>query len=314
MGPNVRSSLIHFAQGLLMGGADIIPGVSGGTMALIVGIYARLIDSLSSLFSVALATLRFDREAFRRHVREVEWRLILPLGFGIATAIYLASQFIPYLIETYPEQMLGLFFGLVAASLAIPWLRIDDPGGREIAVALPAALLAFLFVGLPQEGALQPGLLRVFASAAVAICAMILPGVSGAFLLKAMGIYEVTLGALEGAFALEGAAVVYVLVFLAGAAVGLGSFSKVLNWLIKHYQNATMAALVGLMAGALRALWPWQEADRTLRLPQSGEPLTSVLLLFALGFISIALLTWLSADQLEEETSKRPDGERVHTS
>lgn len=297
---NVRSSLLHYAQGLLMGGSDIIPGVSGGTMALIVGIYRRLIDSISSLFSVVLGAVRLDGVALREHSREVEWRLIIPLILGIGTAIVVGAMVIPSLLERYPEQCRGLFFGLVAASLAIPWLRIEEQGRREVIVAAVAAVVVYMLVGLPQARGASPNLLRVFFSAAVAICAMILPGVSGAFLLEALGIYRPTLEAGHRALEFSGPDVLYVLVFMAGAALGLGVFSKVLNWLIKHYQNVTMAALVGMMAGALRALWPWQTADRTLQWPQAGDPVMSVAGLALFGFAFIAVLTWFSARRLEE--------------
>jgi putative membrane protein len=271
------STLAHFAQGLLMGGSDAIPGVSGGTMALIVGIYRRLIDSISSFVSLVLATVRFDAEARRQHARAVDWRLVLPLGGGVLTAFAVAMQVIPYLLETYPEQMRGLFFGLVAASV----------------VAFAAA--AYALVGLPQQSAADPSPLRVFFSASVAICAMILPGVSGAYLLHAFGVYEATfrhLGDLDA---------VYFLAFGGGAVFGLGAFSKLLDWLLEHYHDATMTALTGLMAGALRALWPWQAESRALQFPGAGDPLASVLALAAAGFLFIAVITWLGAERLDED-------------
>lgn len=297
----LRSALVHYAQGLLMGGSDVIPGVSGGTMALIVGIYRRLIDSISSLFSLVLGLIRFDGDAVRLHSKEVEWRLLIPLGLGIVTAIILAATVILDLVTAYPEESQGLFFGLVAASIAIPWLRIDQTGSDKVLIAVAAAALAFWLVSLPPQSASQPTLIRVFGSASVAICAMILPGVSGAFLLKAFGIYEVTLEAGRGALALNGADILYVLTFMAGAAIGLGVFSKILNWLLKRYKDITMAALVGLMAGALRALWPWLDGQGGLQWPGPGDPIWSVLILALAGFVFIVLLTWWSASRLEED-------------
>ena len=280
-----------------MGGADIIPGVSGGTMALILGIYRRLIDALSHLFSAVPSAVRLDLAAVREQLRAVEWGLLLPLGVGIVAAIAVASQFIPALLEHYPHQMRGLFFGLVAASIAVPWLRIGRLRPGLLLLALAGAAAAFFFVGLPVLGATEePGLLRIFASAAVAICAMILPGVSGAFLLEVLGVYEPTTEAVKHAD------VLYVLVFGAGAALGLGLFSNVLDWLLDHHHDRTMAALVGLMAGSLRALWPWQPWDehaRTLLWPAAGDPVASVLLLGALGFAFVAALTWWGRRQLE---------------
>jgi putative membrane protein len=283
----LRQSLTHFAQGLLMGGADIIPGVSGGTMALIVGIYSRLIAGLSDVFSTVIALAKFDFAGAAERARVVEWGLLVPLGAGIISALVIGARIIPHLIETYPHQSLGLFFGLVAGSIAIPWKRIDRKTSVIFLVAAGFAVAAFLLTGIPPQQAGNPTLIRVFATAAVAICAMILPGVSGAFLLKVLGMYEVTLAAVNARD------VLYVATFVLGAAVGIGLFSKLLDWLLSNRYNVTMAALVGLMVGAIRALWPWQDADRSLLLPDPGEPIWSVVLLGVLGFALVtALAVW----------------------
>ncbi len=285
-----------------MGGADIVPGVSGGTMALIVGVYERLIDSLSSGFSMLVAAARFRRADVRRHARAVDWWLVVPLFAGIVTAIGAASFFLPHLIETYPHQMRGLFLGLVSESIAVPWLRIGRMTPRLLALAVAGAVAAFTIVGLPLlEAQPDPSLPRAFVSASVAICAMILPGISGAFLLEVMGIYQPTVEALRSAIALEPHSVLYVAVFVLGAMVGLGLFSKALDWLISRYHDRTMAALVGLMAGSLRALWPWQpweSHERVLLWPQPGDPLVAVLVLVAIGFFFVAFLTWFAASDL----------------
>lgn len=290
-----------------MGGADIIPGVSGGTMALIVGIYERLIDSLSSAFSMVAALLRLRVDEAPEHARDVDWLFVLPLLAGIIAAIVSASFFLPGLIERYPHQMRGLFLGLVAASIAVPWLRIGRMTWRLLLVALAGAVAAFLVVGLPLLGtAPDPALLRVGASASIAICAMILPGVSGAFLLEVLGIYEPTVESLRAALGMDLHAIAYVAVFGVGAAVGLGLFSKLLDWLLARYHDLTMAALVGLMAGSLRALWPWQPwetHERILLWPGPGDPVLSVLILTGLGFAFVALLTFLGSRRIAESGS-----------
>ena len=264
-------------------------------MALIVGIYRRLIDSISSFVSFALATVRFDHTERRRHFREVEWHLVLPLAAGILIAFGIATVVIPYLMERFPEQMRGLFFGLVAASIVIPWLRIRTPQAWHALLVVLFATAAYFLVGLPQQSAADPSLLRVFLSTSVAICAMILPGVSGAYLLHAMGVYETTF---EHMANLEW---LYIAAFAGGAAFGLGAFSKLLDWLLKTRHDATMAALTGLMAGALRALWPWQTESRTLQLPGPADPVWSVLVLGLLGAVFIAAITWMGAQRLEEK-------------
>ena len=281
------SALLRYVlYGMLMGGADVIPGVSGGTMALIVGIYERLVGAISSAVSVGLALVRFDVAALRSHWRAVPWAFVLPLAVGIGAAIKLGAVVIPDLMTAYPEQMRGLFLGLVGASLLIPALRIENLTGVHVGIGLGFAVLTFYLTGLPVFEVSDPGLVRVFCSAAVAICAMILPGISGAFLLEAMGIYTPTLEALN---ALEWS---YVLTFMAGAAIGLGAFAKLLDWLLSHRHDATMAALVGLIAGALRALWPYTGPGRSLQLPESGEPVVPVVALVVIGFGAVLVLLW----------------------
>jgi putative membrane protein len=282
-----------------MGGADVIPGVSGGTMALIVGVYERLVGGISSAVSLGLALVRFRFDEAREHAAEIPWRLVLPLGAGIVGAVVLGARVIPPLMQAFPEQMSGLFLGLVAASLIVPAMRMDRFTLFHGGLVAVFGTAAFALVGLPVFETSTPGLLRVFLSASVSICAMILPGISGAFLLKALGIYEPTLAALSGGEWL------YVATFCAGAAAGLGAFAKLLDWLLAHRHDATMAALIGLIAGALRALWPWGGAERALRLPESGEPVGSVLLLVAAGFIGVVALIWWSHAPPEPETAAR---------
>ena len=175
-----------------MGGADIIPGVSGGTVALIVGIYERLIASTKEAFAAVVALMKADVESFREHLRSIEWMLVVPVLAGIVTALLLGAAVIPGLLDRYPIEMRAAFFGLIVGSLYIPWHRMGSVGWENAAVALVAAVAAFLLVGLPAAGPSDPSLISVFFFAAIAICAMILPGVSGAFLLLVFGIYEPT--------------------------------------------------------------------------------------------------------------------------
>lgn len=281
----------------MMGTADVIPGVSGGTMALIVGIYERLIEAVRAVTHVPLALLPRQKASFREALLAVEWRFVMPLGIGIVFAIGLGAQFIPELMATYPEESRALFFGLVAASLIIPWQRAGKVRLGGYMLALAAAILAFVLVGLPVARAPDPSLLRVFASAAVAICAMILPGVSGAFLLAVLGIYEPTL------IALRTLDIPYVVVFILGAITGLAVFSRLLSFLLARYYTTTMVVLVGLLAGSLRALWPWQAgvwidgewvtSPAVLLAPPSVSAAAVAGTIALLGFALVAMLTWM---------------------
>ena len=158
----LRSIFRNFAAGLLMGGADIIPGVSGGTMALIMGVYGALVAAVSQATSLGLALVRFDGAKVKTLAAELPWRLILPLGGGILLAAGVGARVIPPLMDAYPYQMNGLFLGLVAASLVIPAMRISTYRPIHAAFAIGCAALAYFLVGLPVFSSEAPGLLRVF--------------------------------------------------------------------------------------------------------------------------------------------------------
>lgn len=278
------SAAVHWVQGLLMGTADVIPGVSGGTVALIVGIYHDLIDGIHAVAAWLVALVRRDRAAAREHWRAADLVLLLPLGLGILMALAIGSVVLPPLIETYPVVTSSVFFGLIAGALPVPWQRIARRRGRHYALAAGGGLVAYVLAGLAPATVDDPTLLLVFGAAAVAICAMILPGVSGAYLLLVMGMYEVTLHALRD---LD---VVYVAVFVAGAVTGLGAFSRLLAWLLDARHDATMAVLVGLMAGSLRRLWPWQTEQAELLAPASGGEVLLAAGCVLVGLLAVTLL------------------------
>lgn len=262
-----------------MGSADVVPGVSGGTVALILGIYTRLVMAIRSVASAATALLRGRRTVARSHWADVPWAFVLPLGLGMLTALGIGSVVLPPLLERYPMQTSAIFFGMIVASLAVPWRQAGQRGIREVGIAAVCAVAAFAVMGLPElvvEGDLPTW--RILASAAVAICAMILPGVSGAFLLLALGVYEPTLEAVSG---LD---LVYIATFVVGAVVGLGVFSKLLSHLLATHLAATMAGLTGLMLGALRVLWPWGGQEGQLHAPLGVRDALVGLVLAAVGF------------------------------
>jgi putative membrane protein len=299
---NPLQLLGNYARGLLMGGADVVPGVSGGTVALIVGIYERLIRSIRLGASALLRGVRLDFAGSRQRFGEVEWRLILPLGAGIATALVIGARIIPPLLETQREPVFAIFFGLILGSVVVPLRRIERVGWGELALIAGAAVGAFVVVGLPPREIADPPLIYVFVAAAIAICAMILPGVSGAFLLLVMGIYRPTLDAVT---ALN---LPYVLTFMAGAVIGLGSFARVLEWLLVHRHSMTMAALTGLMIGGVRALWPWQTEDRAVLMPPDVAAALIMAMLAAVGFIAVLLLVRAGGSRVAAPAEPRAPG------
>ncbi|CAN5775165.1 DUF368 domain-containing protein [soil metagenome] len=289
----LRRLIGNYARGLLMGGADVIPGVSGGTVALIVGIYERLIHAIRMGASALLSAVRLNFTESRRKFGEVEWLLVVPLGAGILTALVIGARVIPPLLEEYPEPVYALFFGLILGSVAVPFRRIERVGGVEILAIVVAAVLAFVVVGLPPREIADPPLPYVFVAAMIAICAMILPGVSGAFLLLVLGVYAASLDALRTLN------LPYVLTFVAGAVIGLGSFARLLEWLLVHRHGLTMAALAGLMIGGVRALWPWQTQDRALLGAPDLLDVAAMLAIAAVGFAAVSLLIWYGGRRVE---------------
>jgi putative membrane protein len=299
-----RPRPVHFLHGLMMGAADIVPGVSGGTVALIVGIYERLIASVRAAATAAAKLLRLRPAESRGALHEVEWPFVIPLGLGVLTALVIGARLIEPLLHQYPVQLRALFFGLIAASLAIPWRRREAHRSHHYALALAAAAAAFLLVGIPPREVADPALPIVFLAASIAICAMILPGVSGSFLLLVMGMYQPTLAALNSLHA------AYIAVFVAGAAVGLGVFSKLLHYLLRAHHDVTMAALVGLMAGSLRALWPYQDESRALLAPPSTGSLLVVAAIALLGFAAVAALAKIGSLASRPHDRLRPPAAR----
>jgi putative membrane protein len=283
---------INAVRGSLIGAAEVVPGVSGGTVALVVGVYERLIDSASSLLS-ALRLLVRDlprgrgAAAGRAELRRVDWATVLPVGVAMLLAVVTLARVIEPLLEEHPERARALFFGLVLASIAVPAAMVARWGRRELVLAAGALVAAAVLTGLPPASTDSPPLPIVFLAAAVAVCALVLPGVSGSFLLLSIGIYEPTLAAVNDRD------LVYVAVFVAGAVTGLALFVKVIQYLLASRRRATLAVMTGLMAGSLRALWPWQDDDRALLSP--SDEVGPVIGLFLLGLAIVGALLLFEA-------------------
>jgi len=236
-----------FFTGFSMGAADIVPGVSGGTMAFIMGVYETLIDAIKSfnLKAVQLALKLKFGELFNK---QIPIRFLLALGFGLLTAIFALSTFLDTALDQTPTYVFAFFAGLILASIVAVGAKVVWKPSAIVAF-LVGAVIAFWIVGLPTLGdqlGHAPAIL--FVSGMIAICAMILPGISGSFILLILGQYEFVLNAVRERDIISLAAVA------AGAALGIIAFSRVLSWLLKHYENVTVAILVGFMAGSLRLI------------------------------------------------------------
>ncbi|MFO7664543.1 MAG: DUF368 domain-containing protein [Chloroflexota bacterium] len=239
-----------FARGLAMGAADIVPGVSGGTIAFISGIYEELVSSIR-----AFGRPQLIRAAFSLRVKEIfrlaNWRFLLFLGVGIMTAIFTLAGFLEYMLLNRPVFLWAFFFGLVVASVFTISRSIKIWRPHLLAATVAGAIGAFWLVGIVPLQTPETWWFYVL-SGALASCAMILPGISGSYILLLLGKYQQVLSAVNQRDVVTLALVAF------GAVIGLITFAQILHYLFKRYHNATVAVLIGLMIGSLRKIWPWK--------------------------------------------------------
>jgi len=256
----------HALKGFCMGSADIIPGVSGGTMALILGIYERLLNAIRSFDRGWLNDLLNLR--IRRALARNDLAFLFPLLVGIVGALLFFTRVVPLptLIVTHPELVYGLFFGLIVASVVILMGEVEHYGVREIATAIAGVLIGFAVVNLVPVTT-PAALWFIFLCGFVAISAMLLPGISGSFILLILGKYAYIIDAL-GNFDLP-----VIVTFCAGMVVGLIVFSRTITWLLRHYHQATLLLIKGILIGSLWVIWPFQE--RTFEWVHGKEKLIS---------------------------------------
>lgn len=239
---------------MAMGAADVVPGVSGGTIAFISGIYEELITSINNIRPALLGIWR--RQGFRAFWQALNGNFLLALVLGIGTSVLSLAKGISWLLTEEPVLIWSFFFGLVVASILYVARAIGrwTPGG--ILALLVGAALAYLVVSLPVSES-AGGMGYLFLSGALAICAMILPGISGAFILVLLGSYKTVLDAVH-----QRDLQIIVVVGL-GAVFGLLSFARLLKWMFARYRDLTLALLTGFIAGSLRKIWPWKEVLET---------------------------------------------------
>lgn len=251
-------------KGLAMGAADVVPGVSGGTIAFISGIYKELIDSINNVNFSVLKTLKTS--GIKAAWKQINGSFLFALLLGIAISILTFAKIIIYSLEHYPILVWSFFFGLVLASIAFIWKDIDNWELRTIFFLIFGSIVSY-FVTVMEPTSSPDSYLYLFLSGFVAIIAMILPGISGAFILLLMGSYETVIGTInqfrDGLFNLNWEvlqqAILKLLTFAVGAIIGLKLFSKVLHWMFENHKNSTLALLIGFMIGSLNKIWPWKE-------------------------------------------------------
>ncbi len=309
-GPDTLSeTVILFLKGFVMGSADIIPGVSGGTIALITGIYEKVLAAIKS-FNVNALKKVFKLD-ISGAVEIAHLRFVMVLFSGIAFAILTLARLMNFLLKTHPEPTFSLFFGLIAASIFVVGRKVSWKTPQGIAI-VTGTFFAYLIVGLipvttPNE------LWFIFFSGVIAISAMILPGLSGAFILLILGKYQFITGTLKSPFSVNEETailnIIIIFVFCAGCAVGLAGFARFLNYLLLKWHDLTLAFLTGLMAGSMRRIWPWK-GEAEIQIIRGKEHIVSqsnVLpdfsdgnTLFCIGLIVTGVVVILILDRLSD--------------
>ena len=273
-----------------MGCADVVPGVSGGTMALLMGIYEELIDAIRACGQVETWNMVLHGQ-WSRAWQKVHGPFLVTVFLGIVTAVFSLAHLIEWLLEAYPLRLWGFFFGLVLASVLEVSRRIKKWDITLVVGLVAGAAIAYCIVGLVPLQTPEASWF-VFLSGAIAICAMILPGISGSFLLVLMGKYTFILQAVSDRnFAVLG-------IFFVGAAVGLLAFAQLLSRLLHRYHDATIAVLTGLMLGSLRKVWPWKQlttGGELNVLPGAiDREVTLVLCCMVVGFAVVLALDYIA--------------------
>ncbi len=256
-----KDFLLLVLKGMGMGAADVVPGVSGGTIAFITNIYEELINSIKSINTEALKLLFSGK--FGAFWKSVNGPFLTSVLLGIAISIFSLARGLKYLLHHYPILVWAFFFGLIIAS-AIYIARSIRQWNAATVIALIAGMITAYFITRISPAEANATWWFIFVSGSIAICAMILPGISGSFILVLLGMYQFIL---EAVGTLD---VAVLLIFLAGAAIGIILFSNVLSWFLKKFHNLTIAVLAGFMAGSLNKVWPWKEEIETF-IDRHGE-------------------------------------------
>lgn len=278
---DIKEAFLIFIRGVLMGSADIVPGVSGGTIALITGIYAHLVEAISRIrFGFVKPLFKGDINGFITEMfDEIDFKFFIPLVLGIGVAFLTLAKVVTYCMDTQTALTYSFFLGLIIASAVILFKKLNQINLKNILFAIIGAILTYIFVSLNPIAA-NHSLLVLFLSGMIAICAMILPGISGSFLLLLLGQYKYMLNALHELHFVE------IIVFVVGALIGILGFSKILNYLLKNHEEVTMAFLIGVMLGSLKV--PGVEIVNSVGLNFAG--LFPCIIIAVIGFALIIIL------------------------
>lgn len=278
---SIKRKIRLFFTGLTMGMADLVPGVSGGTMAFVFGIYDELLYTIKILTGTVPKLLLKGK--LKKALRIIPFGFILPLGIGIVSVIFGMAQVISYLLEKQTVFLYAFFFGLVLGSVYIISKRIHRWNRNRTSLLLLGFTLIFLIIGMGSIGG-NDSFLALFFTGIFAIVAMVLPGISGSLIMVLLGQYEIVINIVAERN------LIGITFFVAGALIGLAIFVRLLSWLLKHYYFAVISFLIGVMAGSLRSIWPWQDNNSNNILPEANMPLVWSLVLIFIGFYVVIYL------------------------
>lgn len=312
---NNTSFLTLALKGMAMGIAEVIPGVSGGTIAFITGIYEKLLNTIKAFHPSLIGT--FKQDGILGVWSAVNGTFLITLLIGMATGVVVGVFGVTHLLETYPEMLWAFFFGLIISSAIFIGKQVNGWGLQEIiALVIGTAVAYYITVASPAQG--NEALWFVFLSGAIAISALILPGISGSFILLLMGMYSFILPTVKTVLkTFDTESLIIVGTFAAGCLVGLMTFSRVLSWTFKNYKNPTLALLTGFMLGSLNKLWPWRNVlstrintkgkevpfieESVLPSNYDNEPfIIAVVICMILGFLSVFLIEKLGTKTSED--------------
>ena len=247
---NWRHHIVLFFKGLAMGAADVVPGVSGGTIAFISGIYSELINTIKSINMQALKILR--HQGVLAAWEHINGAFIMVLLGGILTSLFSLARIMHYLLDTYPLPLWAFFTGLIVGSVAYLLRQHPLSGSLEKFFFVLGVVIAY-GISMAPHMVLEGNLITMFFAGSIALCAMILPGISGSFILVLLGLYPVFIGAIAN-LQLD-----ILVVFASGGIIGLMIFSRLLSWLLAHFQDRVIAVMCGFLVGSLNVIWPWKE-------------------------------------------------------
>jgi putative membrane protein len=286
----LKDYLLIATKGIGMGAADVVPGVSGGTIAMIVGVYQELIDSIKSIDGASLKLLLKGK--IGEFWKAVNGTFLLSIVTGILISVFSLAKIITYLLAVYPILVWAFFFGLVMASTLFVAKEVERWNWKKTLCFIIGAVAAF-YITVATPAQTTDSLWFVFLCGAIAICAMILPGISGSFILVLLGKYDYVLGAVKSLN------VSVMIVFACGALLGITSFSHLLSYVLKRYHDITIAVLSGFMLGSLNKVWPWKEPLESNPLMEANkapdEFVWQAITLMVVGFGIVYVLEMISA-------------------